>query len=40
MAWLNEKKMTVSHISSDFMLYEGFLPGLPAKNIIVFGHAP
>ena len=24
--------MTVSNISSDFMLYEGFLPGLPAKS--------
>jgi hypothetical protein len=29
--------MTVSNISSDFMLYQGFLPGLPAKNIVILG---
>jgi len=32
--------MTVSNISNECMLYEGFLPGLPAKNIVAFQAGP
>jgi hypothetical protein len=37
MAWQHDKKMTASNISSAFMFYQGFLPGLPAKNLIFAG---